>query len=51
MATIEGVSFLQGFQLFGRKADIAVDYYKTDFKNQVVVDWENPQEINFYNLE
>lgn len=46
-----GVSYLQGFNLFGRKADITFDYYKTDFKNQVVVDWENPQEINFYNLD
>ncbi|WP_345273749.1 TonB-dependent receptor [Flaviramulus aquimarinus] len=45
-----GFSYLQGFRLFGRQADITLDYYKTDFKNQVVVDWENPQEINFYNL-
>ncbi len=46
-----GVSYLQGFNLFGRKADITFDYYKTDFTNQVVVDWENSQEINFYNLD
>ncbi|WP_460218040.1 TonB-dependent receptor [Psychroserpens sp. MEBiC05023] len=46
-----GVSYLQGFNLFGRKADITLDFYRTDFKNQVVVDWENPQEVNFYNLE
>jgi outer membrane receptor for ferrienterochelin and colicin len=46
-----GVSYLQGFNLFGRKADITLDYYKTDFKNQVVVDYENPLEVNFYNLE
>ena len=46
-----GVSYLQGFNLFGRKADIILDYYKTDFKNQVVVDYENPLEVNFYNLE
>jgi outer membrane receptor for ferrienterochelin and colicins len=46
-----GVSFLQGFNIFGRKADITLDYYKTDFKNQVVIDYENPQEVNFYNLE
>ncbi|MEM5564127.1 TonB-dependent receptor [Psychroserpens sp. AS72] len=46
-----GVSYLQGFNLFGRKADITFDYYKTDFTNQVVIDWENPQEVNFYNLE
>ena len=46
-----GVSYLQGFNLFGKKADITVDYYKTDFKNQVVVDYENPLEVSFYNLE
>ncbi|WP_452226743.1 TonB-dependent receptor [Lacinutrix cladophorae] len=46
-----GVSFLQGFNLFNRKADITLDYYRTDFENQVVVDYENPQEVNFYNLE
>ncbi|MEP3838567.1 MAG: TonB-dependent receptor [Algibacter sp.] len=46
-----GFSYLQGFNLLGRKADITLDYYKTDFKNQIVVDWETPTEINFYNLE
>ena len=46
-----GLSFLQGFNLFERKADITLDYYRTSFENQVVVDWENPYEINFYNLE
>lgn len=46
-----GLSYLQGFNLFGRKADVIFDYYRTDFKNQVVVDWENPQQVNFYNLE
>lgn len=46
-----GISFLQGFNLLGRKADITIDYYRTDFKNQVVVDWENSQEVNFYNLD
>ncbi|WP_323788307.1 TonB-dependent receptor [Psychroserpens sp.] len=46
-----GVSYLQGFNLFERKGDITFDYYKTDFQNQVVVDWENPQEVNFYNLK
>ncbi|HUH28379.1 TonB-dependent receptor plug domain-containing protein [Gelidibacter sp.] len=46
-----GVSFLQGFNLFGNKADIIFDYYRTDFQNQIVVDYENPQQLNFYNLE
>jgi outer membrane receptor for ferrienterochelin and colicin len=46
-----GLSYLQGFNLFGRKADIAFDFYRTDFQNQVVIDWENPQEVSFYNLD
>ncbi|MEQ6125198.1 TonB-dependent receptor [Pseudotenacibaculum sp. MALMAid0570] len=46
-----GVSFMQGFNLFERKGNITFDFYRTDFQNQVVVDWENPQEISFYNLQ
>ncbi len=45
-----GVSFLQGYKLFGKKGDVTFDFYRTDFQNQVVVDWENPQEVSFYNL-
>ncbi|TVZ57696.1 outer membrane cobalamin receptor [Flavobacteriaceae bacterium MAR_2010_105] len=46
-----GVSLLQGFNLFGRKADLTLDFYRTDFQNQVVIDYENPLEVSFYNLE
>ncbi|MFL0354310.1 TonB-dependent receptor [Xanthomarina sp. GH4-25] len=46
-----GVSFLQGFNLFGKKADVALDFYRTDFQNQIVVDYENPQAVSFYNLD
>lgn len=46
-----GVSYLQGFQLFGRKADVTLDYYRTDFQNQVIVDYETPTEVNIYNLD
>ncbi len=45
-----GASWLQKFNLFGNKGDFTIDYYRTDFENQVVVDWENPQQIAFYNL-
>ena len=45
-----GVSFLQGFNLFSKKSDINIDYFITDFKNQVVVDYENPLSVRFYNL-
>ncbi|TYB78228.1 TonB-dependent receptor [Bizionia myxarmorum] len=46
-----GVSFLQGFNLFGKKGDLIIDYYRTNFKNQIVVDYENPLAVSFYNLE
>ena len=46
-----GVSFLQGFNLFDRKGDITLDFYRTDFQNQIVTDWENSFEIRFYNLD
>lgn len=46
-----GVSFLQGFNLSERPGDITLDFYRTSFTNQVVVDWENPQQISFYNLQ
>lgn len=45
-----GVSYLQGFNLFESKGDISFDFYRTHFQNQVVVDWENPREISFYNI-
>lgn len=46
-----GVSYLQKFNLFDKKGDITLDFYRTDFSNQVVVDLENPTELSFYNLE
>jgi len=46
-----GISFLQGFKIAGKKGDISADLYQTNFNNQIVVDWENPQEISFYNLD
>ena len=45
-----GVSYLQKFNIFNKKGDITFDFYRTDFSNQVVVDWENPQAVSFYNL-
>jgi outer membrane receptor for ferrienterochelin and colicins len=46
-----GVSYMQKFNLFGKKGDITFDFYQTNFQNQVIVDWENPQEIAFYDLD
>lgn len=47
-----GVSFMQGFSLFHKKAEIIFDFYRTDFQNQVVVDlYQGPQQALFYNLD
>jgi outer membrane receptor for ferrienterochelin and colicin len=46
-----GVSYSQKFNLFENRGDVTFDFYQTNFQNQVIVDWENPQEISFYNLD
>ena len=47
-----GVSFLQKFKLFSKRADVSLDYFATHFTNQVVVDVDtNPSEVSFYNLD
>jgi hypothetical protein len=47
-----GISFMQGFNLFGRNGDLTADFYRTNFQNQVVVDiMESPQSVIFHNLE
>jgi outer membrane receptor for ferrienterochelin and colicins len=47
-----GVSFTQAFLLFGKSADVGFDFYRTDFKNQAIIDvMQSPQEVLFYNLE
>lgn len=46
-----GLSFTQKFQFFSRYGDITFDLYQTNFQEQVVVDWENTQQVSFYNLE
>jgi len=46
-----GLSFLQGFTFLNRQGNVTIDFYRTDFKNQVVVDWENPNAVFFYNLD
>ena len=47
-----GLNFTQTFELDYRDGAISIDYYRTDFENQVVVDYDHsPQEVLFYNLE
>lgn len=45
-----GGSVTQKFRLNYRDGAFSVDYYYTDFQNQVVVDVENPNMVRFYNL-
>ena len=46
-----GASFLQAFKIWGKNAELSVDFYRTHFDNQVVVDLDHsPQQALFYNL-
>jgi outer membrane receptor for ferrienterochelin and colicin len=48
-----GINFTKEFLLSEkRKASLGMDFYRTDFVNQVVVDFDkNPQQVLFYNLD
>ncbi|HAL52155.1 MAG TPA: TonB-dependent receptor, partial [Sphingobacterium sp.] len=45
-----GIAIDQSMRIFGREASASVEFFHNSFSNQVVVDYENPREINFYNL-
>lgn len=46
-----GLSFDQDFRVLNRQASFSVELFRNDFTNQVVVDFETPGEIAFYNLD
>ena len=47
----EGVSIDQKLRLFNKEATFSVEYYRTDFTNQVVVDmYQTAKSVSFYNL-
>ncbi|MEN9002539.1 MAG: TonB-dependent receptor, partial [Flavobacteriales bacterium] len=46
-----GVNLTQDFKIGDREGVFSIDLYRTEFQNQIVVDWENPDEIAFYNLQ
>ena len=47
-----GASFLQAFKIWDKNAELSVDFYRTHFDNQVVVDLDHsPQQALFYNLD
>ncbi|WP_245689940.1 TonB-dependent receptor [Siphonobacter aquaeclarae] len=45
-----GVSVNKQLHWFGRAANFAVDFYRTDFQNQLIVDMETMDRVRFYNL-
>ncbi len=45
-----GLSFMQGFTILNKTADVTIDLYRTDFQNQAIVDlYASPQQALFYN--
>lgn len=47
----KGLSIDRTLSLFERQAMISMEFNRNDFINQVVVDYENPRMLSFYNLE
>ncbi len=47
----KGLSVDQKFRLFGNDALLALDFFRNDFTNQVVVDMEDARMVKFYNLQ
>ncbi|ANI90609.1 hypothetical protein A9P82_04245 [Arachidicoccus ginsenosidimutans] len=45
-----GINLTQKFRLNYNDGTFSIDYYYTDFRNQVVADFETPGVLNFYNL-
>jgi outer membrane receptor for ferrienterochelin and colicin len=46
----KGISYDQKFKLGSKNLVLALDYFRNDFTNQVVVDLEDPRKALFYNL-
>lgn len=47
-----GFNMVQTFRLNNLPGSFTIDFYRTQFQNQIVVDLDaSPQQVNFYNLE
>ena len=44
-----GINFNYNFRLNKKNAFLTFDFYRTQFKNQIIADYEIPNEISFYN--
>ncbi|MFZ9388084.1 MAG: TonB-dependent receptor domain-containing protein [Chitinophagaceae bacterium] len=47
----KGISVDQKFRLFNRTAGLALDFYRNDFSDQVILDLEDARVAKFYNLD
>ena len=48
-ATNYGLSIDKGFNLFGGQGNFIIDYFKTDFDDKVIIDFEYPGIVQIYN--
>jgi outer membrane receptor for ferrienterochelin and colicins len=46
-----GISLTNEFRFLGQNGNIIIDYYKTNFKNQLITDLESAHQMVFYNLK
>lgn len=46
-----GASLIQEYKLGNMNGNLIIDYYRTNFRNQLVADLENPGYLRFYNLQ
>jgi len=46
-----GVSYSQGLRIAEKELVLTADVYRTQFENQIIVDYENPSRVAFYNLQ
>ena len=46
-----GFNFTYNFYVLGKESTFNVDFYQTDFENQVVIDVEQSNQIKMYNLK
>lgn len=52
VAWSSGISIDQQFRLMGRRGSIGIDFFRTDFNQQVITDLDvTAREVNFYNLD
>jgi len=48
----EGLSLDQKFKLFNRQGSVGIDFFRTDFQSQVIVDVDkSARQVDFYDLE